>query len=300
MDLWQLKIFCKVVELGSFSKAGQTIYLSQPTVSSHIKDLEDHFGCRLIDRLSKEAVPTKAGELLYGYARKMLRLSEETEAALAEFVGKIKGHLSIGGSTIPGGYLLPRIIGAFAKQYPDVTISLVVADTAKIISEIAAGYLELGVVGAKSGEKKISQEILIQDQLGLIVPADHPWAGKKSVPLAALRDELFIVRERGSGTLASIQLSLARQGYRIEDFRIVAELGSTEAIRQGIKHNVGVSILSTLAVAEDLKAGSLKSLAVEGLNLKRSFYLTRHRHRSLSPLSRLFVAFLREQLASPG
>lgn len=300
MDLWQLKIFCKVVELRSFSKAGQTIYLSQPTVSSHIKDLEDHFGCRLIDRLSKEAVPTKAGELLYGYARKMLRLSEETEAALAEFVGKIKGHLSIGGSTIPGGYLLPRIIGAFAKQYPDVTISLVVADTAKIISEIAAGYLELGVVGAKSGEKKISQEILIQDQLGLIVPADHPWAGKKSVPLAALRDELFIVRERGSGTLASIQLSLARQGYRIEDFRIVAELGSTEAIRQGIKHNVGVSILSTLAVAEDLKAGSLKSLAVEGLNLKRSFYLTRHRHRSLSPLSRLFVAFLREQLASPG
>lgn len=300
MDLWQLKIFCKVVELGSFSKAGQTIYLSQPTVSSHIKDLEDHFGCRLIDRLSKEAVPTKAGELLYGYARKMLRLSEETEAALAEFVGKIKGHLSIGGSTIPGGYLLPRIIGAFAKQYPDVTISLVVADTAKIISEIAAGYLELGVVGAKSGEKKISQEILIQDQLGLIVPADHPWAGKKSVPLAALRDELFIVRERGSGTLASIQLSLARQGYRIEDFRIVAELGSTEAVRQGIKHNVGVSILSTLAVAEDLKAGSLKSLAVEGLNLKRSFYLTRHRHRSLSPLSRLFIAFLREQLASPG
>lgn len=300
MDLWQLKIFCKVVELRSFSKAGQTIYLSQPTVSSHIKDLEDHFGCRLIDRLSKEAVPTKAGELLYGYARKMLRLSEETEAALAEFVGKIKGHLPIGGSTIPGGYLLPRIIGAFAKQYPDVTISLVVADTAKIISEIAAGYLELGVVGAKSGEKKISQEILIQDQLGLIVPADHPWAGKKSVPLAALRDELFIVRERGSGTLASIQLSLARQGYRIEDFRIVAELGSTEAIRQGIKHNVGVSILSTLAVAEDLKAGSLKSLAVEGLNLKRSFYLTRHRHRSLSPLSRLFIAFLREQLASPG
>jgi len=300
MDLWQLKIFCKVVELRSFSKAGQTIYLSQPTVSSHIKDLEDHFGCRLIDRLSKEAVPTKAGELLYGYARKMLRLSEETEAALAEFVGKIKGHLSIGGSTIPGGYLLPRIIGAFAKQYPDVTISLVVADTAKIISEIAAGYLELGVVGAKSGEKKISQEILIQDQLGLIVPADHPWAGKKSVPLAALRDELFIVRERGSGTLASIQLSLARQGYRIEDFRIVAELGSTEAVRQGIKHNVGVSILSTLAVAEDLKAGSLKSLAVEGLNLKRSFYLTRHRHRSLSPLSRLFIAFLREQLASPG
>ena len=111
MDLWQLHIFTKVVELKSFSKAGAAIHLSQPTVSSHIKDLEDHFECRLIDRLGKEALPTKAGTLLYGYARKLLSLKGETETALAQFKGKTRGHLVVGGSTIPGGYILPLIIG---------------------------------------------------------------------------------------------------------------------------------------------------------------------------------------------
>jgi DNA-binding transcriptional LysR family regulator len=106
------------------------------------------------------------------------------------------------------------------------------------------------------------------------------------------------VRENGSGTLASIQLSLASRGYTIEDLKIAAELGSTEAVRQGIKNNVGVSILSTLAVSEDLKIGSLKSIAVKGLQLKRSFYLTRHKYRSLSPLSRVFIEFLKKELVN--
>ena len=295
MDLWQLKIFCKVVELKSFSKAGKSVYLSQPTVSSHIKDLEDHFGCRLIDRLSKQAVPTKAGELLYDYARKILALSDETDAALAEFNGKIKGKLHIGGSTIPGGYLLPQIIGAFTAQYPEVIISLIVEDTEKIINEVLTGHLELALVGAKSKEKKILQETLLEDELRLIVPVNHKWAGKNAIPVGALFTEPFIVREQGSGTLASIQLSLAKKGFGIENFQIAAELGSTEAIRQGIKNNVGVSILSTLAVSEDLEAGRLKALAVEGLNLKRHFFLTRHKHRSLSPVSREFIKFLRKE-----
>ena len=161
MDLWQLKIFCKVVELKSFSRAGKIVHLSQPTVSSHIKDLEGHFGCRLIDRLSKEAVATKAGELLYGYARKILAYRHKIEAAMAEYNGEIKGRLLIGGSTIPGAYLLPRMIGAFTEQYPEVRISLVVEDTEKVIDGVLSGNLEMGVVGAESKEKKIHQEKLI-------------------------------------------------------------------------------------------------------------------------------------------
>jgi DNA-binding transcriptional LysR family regulator len=298
MDLWQLKIFCKVVELKSFSRAGKTVHLSQPTVSSHIKDLEDHFGCRLIDRLPKEAVATKAGELLYGYARKILSFSHKIEAAMAEFNGRIKGRLLIGGSTIPGAYLLPRMIGAFTAQYPEVTISLVVEDTEKVIDGVMSGNLEMGVVGAESGEKKIFQEKLIEDEMRLIVPENHIWAKKKAIPLDLLLTEPFIVRENGSGTLASIQLSLASRGYTIEDLKIAAEFGSTEAVRQGIKNNVGVSILSTLAVSEDLKIGSLKSIAVKGLKLKRSFYLTRHKYRSLSPLSRVFIEFLKNELVN--
>lgn len=296
MDLWQLKIFCRVVELRSFSKAGKAVHLSQPTVSSHIKDLEDHFGCRLIDRLSKEAVATKAGELLYGYARKILAFGEEIEAAIAEFNGKIKGRLLIGGSTIPGGYLLPKMIAAFYAKYPEVTISLIVEDTEKIIDGVMSGNLELGIVGAESGKKKILQEKLIEDKLCLIVPANHPWSRKKAISVESLLKEQFIVREKGSGTLVSIQQSLARAGYNIENLKIAAELGSTEAVRQGIKNKLGVSILSTLAVSEDLKIGNLIAVDIKDLQLTRSFYLTRHKNRSLSPLSRIFMEFLKKEL----
>ena len=298
MDLWQLNIFCKVVELKSFSKAGKTILLSQPTVSSHIKDLEDHFGCRLIDRLSKEAVPTKAGKLLYTYARRLIALRDETETALAEFQGIIKGRLVVGGSTIPGGYILPQIIGVFTKDYPEAKISLIIADTEKIINDTLAGTLELGIVGAKTSDKSIIQEKLIEDEMCLVVPAEHRWARKKQITLKQLLKEPFIAREHGSGTLKSIKHSLARKGYNWDDLNIISEMGSTEAVKQGIKSNVGVSILSRIAVAEALQTGSLIALSVEGLDLKRSFYLTRHKYRSAAPLCRAFVEFLTKELVN--
>jgi len=296
MDLWQLHIFCRVVECKSFSKAAEAVHLSQPTVSSHVKDLEEHFGCLLIDRLSKQASPTQAGRLLHGYARRMLALREEAETALAQHQGKVQGHLIIGGSTIPGGYLLPRMIGTFKVQYPHIRPSLIIGDTQRVITGVADGAIELGVVGAESREKSILQERLIEDQMRLIVPAHHPWGRLKKVSLNGLLDEPFIVRERGSGTLKSIQESLSQQGRSVEELNIVAEMGSTEAVRQGIKDGIGVSILSTLAVAEDLKSGALKALSVEGLNLTRGLYITRHRQRSLSPLASAFLEFLKKHL----
>jgi len=297
MDLWQLNIFCKVIELKSFSKAGKAIHLSQPTISSHIKDLEAHFDCRLIDRLSKEATPTKAGELLYGYAKRMLALRDETETAMAEYNGKIRGRLVIGGSTIPGTYLMPQLIGDFKKKYPDVIVSLVIGDTDHIIESILNGNLELGIVGAKAETQKIIQKKLIEDEMRLIVPADHRWACQKRVSLKRLVSEPFILRERGSGTLKSLHQSLIGLGHSIESLKVIAELGSTQAICQGIKSGAGVSIMSTLAVAEDLQAGKFSALEVDGLDLKRNFYLTRHRYRSPSPLSAAFVRFLEEKLS---
>lgn len=292
MNLWQLNIFCKVVEEKSFSKAGAVVFLSQPTVSSHIKDLEDHFGCRLIDRLAKEAVPTQAGKLLYQYARRLTSLKEETEIAMAEFQGNVRGRLVIGGSTIPGGYILPRIIGAFTQAYPEVKVALINGDTQKIIEEVISGSLELGVVGAKSTSKKIIQEELIEDEMRLIVPSDHAWAEKKRIGLKRLFGEPFVIRESGSGTLTSIQQSLARKGFSIDQFNVVAEMGSTQSVIQAVKSNVGVSILSTIAVSEALETGQLKALRVEGVDFKRYFYFTRNRYRSISPLSKAFSEFL--------
>lgn len=296
MDLWQLHIFCRVVESKSFSKAAEAVHLSQPTVSSHIKDLEEQCGCRLIDRLSKEAAPTQAGRLLYGYARRLLALREEAETALAQHRGEIQGDLVIGGSTIPGGYLLPRVIGKFKVKHPRVRPSLIIADTQRVIAGIVEGAVEVGVVGAEARDKNILQERLIEDRMRLIVPAGHPWGSKKKVALEELLGEPFIVRERGSGTLKSIQQSLRQQGHGVEELNIVAEMGSTEAVRQAIRDGIGVSILSTLAVADDIESGALKALAVDGLDLTRGLFITRHRQRSLSPLAAAFVDFLKKAL----
>ena len=293
MDLWQLKVFCSVVEQHSFSKAGRRVHLSQPTVSSHIKELEDHIGCRLIDRLSRRATPTKAGELLYDYAIRLLALRDEAESALAEFQGKLKGRLVLGGSTIPGGYILPQLIGDFQDKYPEVTIALVVGDTQNIIEETLAGGIELGLIGAKAKDHKILQESLIEDALSLVIPADHKWAGRKSIGLEQLKREPFIVREYGSGTLKSLQNSLAAKNISIDALNVVAEMGSTQSLINGILHNVGVSILSTIAVAEYIRMGTLKTLAVSGLRLKRNFYLIRRQHRTLSPLGRAFIEYLK-------
>jgi DNA-binding transcriptional LysR family regulator len=296
MDLWQLHIFCRVVDLKSFSRAARDVHLSQPTVSSHIKDLEAHFDCRLIDRLSKEALPTKSGQLLYRYARRMIALRDEMESAMAEFKGKIKGRLDLGGSTIPGAYLLPALIGRFTTQFPEVNVSLAIADTHQIIEAIAAGNLELGVVGAISNHANIVQSALVEDEMCVVVRADHRWAGEKQVTADELLAEPFLIRETGSGTLKSIQASFSAVGLNTNDLKIVARIGSTEAIRQGIKNHMGISILSAIAVSDDVAAGRLKTLTIRGLRLKRKFYLTRHRHRSLSPLGQVFMDFINQQI----
>lgn len=295
MDLWQLKIFCKVVELKSFSKAGEAVHLSQPTVSSHIKDLENHLGTQLIDRLTRQAVPTKAGELLYQYACRLIALHAETESAMAEFQGKMKGRLCVGGSTIPAGYLLPRFIGAFSQLYPDAQIALKVGDTSEIIDKIVNGEIEVGVVGDQSDDQQLHQTALMEDELRIVIPCYHKWAGKSHVTLKALLAEPFIIREKGSGTLRSIEKRVLKKGYRLDDFYVVAELGSTEAVRQGIKNGLGVSIMSAIAVADDVHQGSLKTLTIQGLNLNRQFYLTRHQQRTPSPLCRAFIKFLASQ-----
>ena len=297
MDLWQLNILCKVVEQRSFSKAGKLVRLSQPTVSSHIKDLENHFGCRLIDRLAKEAVPTKEGELLYHYAKRLIGLRDETEDALRQFKESVEGNLIIGGSTIPGGYVLPKLIGSYLKKYPKVHVSLRVGGTGQIVADILSGKIELGVVGARISDHHLEQIVLLEDEMCLIIPRDHKWGNTDEIGLDELLREKFIVRESGSGTLKSFQNKLKKSGYALKELNIVSELGSTESVVQGIKNDIGISIVSPIAVADELHSGSLKALKIRGLNLKRHFFLTRHKNRSLSPPGQAFSRYLTKILS---
>ena len=302
MDLWQLKVFTSVVKEKSFSRAGETIFLSQPTVSSHIKDLETHFGCRLIDRLGREAVPTKAGELLHGHAKKILQLQEETEVALSHFLGHARGHLIIGGSTIPAGYIIPRIIGPFNRQYPEISLSVLTRDSARIIEKVLKGDAEVGVVGARAKAPQIEQEKILRDDMKLIVPAGHPWAGLEKINHSQLTTAPFLARAEGSGTWEAITRSMKKAGMHPDQLTLIATLGSTAAVIQAILSHAGVSILSPIAVADELRHKRLFAIEIEGLNLTRHFFLTTHVKRTCSPLAQLFIQFIKDwyKIPTPG
>ena len=245
----------------------------------------------------KKRVPTKAGELLYEYSKKLLSLRDEAETALAEFQGVVKGHLAVGGSTIPGVYILPHIVAKFTRKYPAVRISVALGDTDTVIEKLLSGELELGVVGAQTEDNRINQDLLFQDEMRLIVPASHKWAKMKSIALDVLQKEPFIIRESGSGTLKSIQRIFEQKGRSIRKLNVTAEMGSTEAVRQAIKAEAGVSIFSTLAVKEDVSSGQLKAIKIRGLDLTQRFYITRLKKRTPSPLCRSFFDFLKENVA---
>lgn len=299
MDLWQLRIFVTVVEEKSFSKASDIINLSQPTVSSHIKELENHFQCRLLDRMGKKTEPTRAGWILFEHARKMLALKDRTESAMLDFIGCTKGLLSIGGSTIPAGYILPGLMGPFIRQYPDVSVHLSSGDTRQIIEDVKYGRVELGVVGAKTRDAAIGQEVLLTDEMKLIVPPDHRWAHLPAIDCQKLTQEPFIARETGSGTWQSLCQSMADAGFDAAQLNTCMTMGSSVSVIQGILSRVGISILSTIAVADDLAKGRLAALSVNNLNLNRFFYLTLAKKRTQSPICKKFIAFARQHVADP-
>jgi DNA-binding transcriptional LysR family regulator len=292
MDLRRLEVFCKVYELSSFSRAAEASALSQPTVSEHIRYLEDHLEVRLFDRLGREVIPTRAGEILYDYAKRMLRLRREAERSLELYRGKVSGDLELGGSTIPGQYILPKLIGQFKSKFADIRIKLVIADTMDVTNSVLEGSLELGVVGAKVSKTKLHFDRLFADELVLTVPANHPWASLPSVSLEQLSEAPFIMREHGSGTKMVMTELLEEAGFDPKSLNIMAEMGSTDAIRQAVKAHVGVSILSYRAIAEDLRFKQLCHVPIQGLTFTRHFYLVTHKIRSRSPLAQAFVDFL--------
>ncbi len=297
MDLRQLEIFVKVAELGSFSKAAETLFLTQPTVSEHIRTLEDELGVRLLDRLGRGATVTRGGALLLTYAQRLLALSREARQAMESFQGRMSGDLLVGASTIPGEYILPALIGRFKEKFPDIAITLLIGDSQAVTEWVAEGRAEVGVVGARSGHRSIEFRELLPDDIALIVSATHPWHGRKQVTIEELRAEPLLLRERGSGTRAALEATLTQAGTDIAAFRVVGEMGSTQAIKQAVKAGVGVSLVSRRAVEEECRVGSLWCLRVKDLKITRAFYLATHRERSRSPLAEAFRAFVEAEAA---
>jgi DNA-binding transcriptional LysR family regulator len=297
MDLRQLEIFAKVAELGSFSRAAEALHLTQPTVSEHIRTLEDELGVRLLDRLGRGTGTTRAGQLLLSYATRMLALSREARQALEGFQGRMRGELVVGASTIPGEYILPVLLGRFREKFPEVSTTLVIGDSQTVVDWVGQGRVEVGVVGARLPRRGLEFRELMPDEEVVAVPAGHPWQGRAEISLDELAGAPLLIRERGSGTRAALEKALERVGMDLGALRIVGEIGSSQAIKQAVKAGMGITIISRLAVEEDCRQGLIAFLRVRDLAVTRAFHLLIHKERSRSPVAEAFRLFLEENPA---
>ncbi len=292
MEIRKLEAFTKVVELNSFTHAAEAILLTQPTVSQHVRDLELELKQKLLDRLGHEVVATPAGLLLYRYAKKILQTRQEAIEAVAQFGANLAGRIKIGCSTIPGTYILPELMGQFKGSHPAIKTTLQINSSRLIANHVMTGELELGVVGAKWHEPGLEWVEIFSDELVLVLPPDHPWGKVDQVSFRQIISESFILREQGSGTRKAITQFLATVGLKEADLQEVAEIGSTAAIKEAVKGNVGISILSKLAIMHEVTNGDLATVALEDIEMHRSFYLITRKNRELSPVSKKFKGYL--------
>jgi DNA-binding transcriptional LysR family regulator len=290
MNINQLRAFTSIVEKGTFSAAARNLGISQPAVSLQIQSLEELIGVELLDRKMKKVQVTEAGKLFYETAKQVVSQLDSFQQKLDDIGNSVKGNLAIGGSTIPGAYILPKLLGKFKEKYPEVSVSLRISDTDEIIEQLISGVLHIGVVGAKPVSRHLNSKPFLQDELILIVPKGHEIAATTNTKAPRIKDIAkadFISRERGSGTRQAIEKYLSGHNSSLADFNVAMELGSTEAVINAVSAGLGVSIVSIWAVDKHVKLGELDVVKLPGAPVMRDFYLVESKQVS----SRTMQAF---------
>ena len=283
----RLQVFYTVARLLSFTKAAETLHMTQPAVTFQVRQLEEHFNTRLFDRTHNRISLTDAGKQVFRVADKIFQLYDEMEDAVRQVTGEISGALIIGASTTIAEYMLPALLGDFKGKYPDVNVHLKVSNTDGIVSMVENNDIDLGVVEAPVSNKNLVVENCRMDQLVVIGPKGHPLAGQASVQAASLTAFPYISREEGSGTRDVIEDYFQSQGVSFTDMQITMELGSPEAIKGAVESNMGISIVSKATIVKELQLNSLAAIKLDP-PLERPFSFVhqkqKFRHRAMDEL----------------
>lgn len=267
------------------------LHTSQPTISEHIHNLEAYLNCKLFDRLGRTIIPTAEAEILYPRAQAILGELHELKEEIISSRHEIKGELVIGASSIPGEYLLPPVIADFSRKYPETSFEIRIAGSTFIIESILANDLLLGITGSMVPAKGITYEPFVKDELILVAAAGSSYPERISVN--ALPTFSFLMRERGSGSRAAIEMTLPQYSISIDQIRPKTILNSNTAIKMAVKENHGIAFLSRYAVHDELKTGSIRQISISDAKFERSFYIVRTEKRSLPLLYTTFIEMLK-------
>lgn len=298
MNFSQLRAFLAVVDRQGISRATDDLALTQSAVSRQIQSLEQSFGMKLFVRQGRSLILTDAGRIVLEHGRRVLRVLDEAQDALDGLRGLKRGHLRVGAASTIGTYLLPEPLGVFKGQFPAIEITLEIANKAETLRRLLAQEIDIAFVGPPIRAAGLVADEYLEDELVLITAPAHRLAGSPSVAARDLADEVFIMRERGSGTREIMEEELLRAGLEI---RKVMELGSTEAIKQAVAANLGVSLVSRYAITLEILTGRLCSAGVRDLKLIRQLYAVYRQHGPLTRAAGAFLEFLKQKgLDRPG
>jgi DNA-binding transcriptional LysR family regulator len=291
LNLHRLSIFMTVVETGGFSAAAQKLYMSQPSVSNHVRNLEQSLQTTLIDRSGPRIRPTAEGEVLVEYARRVFLLTEEAVAAIREVSGVQSGRLEVGGTTTVGTYLLPRLLARFRERHRAIECDIVVGNNGQIVKRLLEGELGLAIVAGQPGAPQLKTETVLDERLLLVAAPGHPLTST-TAPLAPreLAAERFLLREPGSQTRDLQEAALI--GWDLDDMA-KADMWGPETIKQSVAAGLGISLISEHAIDAEVRDGRLVVLEVDPPLRSRPVVVAYRRDRLLSPAERAFLGLVR-------
>ena len=295
----RLQVFFAVAKHGSFTRAADSLFMTQPAVTFQIKQLEEHFNCRLFERQHQKISLTAAGQLVFEFAEKILALSDEMEGRVAELTGQMGGTLDIGASTTLGEFILPGILSQFNELYPQVHLRMVVGNSEQIQTSVIEGSLDLGLIDGVAQHKSVLADVVGSETMAVVCAKAYPMADMAAVKAAELPEYEYVSREPGSGTRESVENYLKANGVSPEQLKTVMELGSPEALKNVVQTGLGFALMSPSVVRKEVERGDLIALALDP-PLQRTFSLIMPRERFRSRTISAFADYVKRGLQKHG
>ncbi len=294
LTLQQLRLFEAVSRLGSYTRAAEELFITQPAVSIQIKRLESQVGLALFEQVGKKTFPTAAGKTMYEASLDILQRVDQLKNSIEELKGTVKGSLQLSVVTT-AKYFLPNLLGAFLQKYPDVEPKLKFTNRARVIDRLMNNEDDFVIMGQIPKDDNLVAHPFLNNILGIVAPANHPWVNKKNITIEELANQRFLNRETGSGTQSVFNQILKEHGIKIEPYM---ELGSSEALKQAVMAGLGIAFLSLHSVQLERDVNKLVVLDVVGFPLKRRWYAVHLKGKKLSLVGRTFLDYILKESSS--
>lgn len=283
-------VFLTVAQQKSFSKASQVLYISQPAISKHIKSLEEYYKTKLFDRKGIHIELTAAGRILMEKLVEVKRMEDQLEFEISSIrdVLQAKGVLKLGASTTVALYILPKVLSAFNQHYPQINISLLNRNSELVLEALLNQDINLGIIEGRLKLTHVDYQPFLTDKVVAVCSKKSPIAKKKTYGIKDILNMPLAIRERGSGTLASLKYSLEKNKIKLSDLDIKVRLGGTEALKNFLIESDSLGFLPHRSVIKELKYGELTEVHFEGLHIERNFYFVQ-RKGEISELNKSFI-----------